>query len=103
MSDLNFTQGDNQPSIFGTLAVNGTAVDLTGATVKFQMRLATDRRFLVDASAVIVNPAAGAVRYDLADGDMATAGECVARWQVTFPGGDVQHSEPENTITVEPA
>jgi hypothetical protein len=103
LSDLSFIQNDTAPSIFGTLAINGVAVNLTSASgVKFQMRLATDRRFTVDAAAVVVTPAAGAVRYDWAAGDLATAGDYVARWQVTFGDGSIQHSEPENTITIDP-
>jgi len=103
VADLVFTQFDTQPSIFGTLTISGTAVDLTGALgVRFQMRLATDRRLLVDSAAVVTNAAAGAVRYDWAAGDLATAGDCVSRWEVTFSDGSKEHSEPENTITVEP-
>lgn len=101
MSDLTFVAGDDAPSIFGTLAVNSVVVDLTGASVRFQMRLVTDRRFSVDAAAAIVAPTEGTVRYDWVDGDLTTPGEYVSRWQVTFPDTTVQHSEPENTITVD--
>lgn len=103
MSDLTFVQSDDAPSVFGTLAINGVVLNLAGATVRFQMRLATDRRFSVDAAATVVTPSAGAVRYDWAVGDLAVAGDYIARWRVTFADGTVQHTEPENTITIDPA
>ena len=104
MSDLNFVQNDTAPSIFGTLTVLGTPVDLTGAQgVRFQMRNVSSGRYTVDAPATVVTAAAGAVRYDLEDEDLRQPGAFIARWQVTFSDGSVQHSEPENTITVDPA
>jgi hypothetical protein len=30
-------------------------------------------------------------------------GDFVSRWRVVFPGGRIEHTEPENTITVDPA
>lgn len=104
MSDLEFVVGDTQPSIFGTLTINGVAVDLTSATsVNFQMRQSIDRRFSVDAGATIVDRPTGAVRYDWADGDLALAGDFVGRWQIAWNDGTIQHSDPTNGITVAPA
>jgi len=101
MSDLTFVAGDDAPAIYGTLAIDGVVIDLTGATVKFQMRPVTDRRFVIDSAAAVVTPTAGAVRYDWLTGDLATPGEYVSRWEITFADTSVQHSEPENTITVD--
>lgn len=103
MSDVTFTAGDTSPSLFGTLTINGEVLDLTGATVKFQMRFANDGRYVVNADAVVVTAAAGAVRYDWAEGDLAQPGEFASRWQITYSDLTVQHSEPENTITVDRA
>ena len=103
MADVTLVQGDTQPSIYGTLTVGGMVLDLTGATVKFQMRLTSEYRYLVDAAATVLSPTAGTVRYDWSDGDLATPGDYIARWEVVFADSTVQHSEPENTITVEAA
>lgn len=104
MSDLTFIAGDTGPAVFGTLAINGTAVNLaTADEVRFQMRRVGEFRFTVDAVATVLVPAAGTVMYDWAEGDLAVAGDYVSRWEITFNDTSVQHTEPENTITVEAA
>lgn len=104
MADLTFVQYDTAPTIFGTLVADSAPLDLTSATsVRFQMRQANSFRYVIDAAATIVTPAAGAVRYDLVNGDLDNAGSFIARWEVHFSDGSVQHSEPENTVTVDPA
>ena len=101
MADVEFVRGDNGPSLNGTLTdQTGAPVDLTSASVLFQMRLTDDRRFTVNSTAVIVNATAGTVRYDWAAGQLDIAGDYEAQWQVTFPGGSVQTTDPANTITV---
>ena len=102
MSDLSFTAGDTAPSVVGTLTnPDGTAFDLTDCSVRFQMRLLTDRRFTVDAAATITNETGGLVRYDWAAGDLATPGDYESRWRIAFLGGEIEHTLPANTITVE--
>lgn len=101
MSELTFIATDTAPSLAGALAnADGTPFNLTGCTVRFQMRLLTDRRWLVDAAAVVVSPTAGTVRYDWADGDLSTPGEMESRWRIVFGDGSIEHTEPANTITV---
>lgn len=102
-SDLTFTQGDTSPSVFGFLTNDdGTAFDLTNASVRFQMTSTLDRRFTVNSPASIVGSAAlGAVRYDWAAGDLATVGDYTSKWKITFLDGGIEHTRPGNTITVE--
>jgi len=101
LADLSFVSSDDQPSIFGTLAVNGEVLDLTDAdSVRFQMRPALDRRLSLDAEAVFVTRALGAVRYDWTPGDLAIPGDYVMRWEIRWNDGSTQHSDPENTISV---
>lgn len=104
MSDITFVQGDEAPSLTGNLThADGTVYVLTDITVRFQMRLLIDRRWAVDAPAVIVDAATGRVRYDWAAGDLGVAGEYTGRWQLTFLDGSIEHTNPINTITVAPA
>lgn len=88
---------DVLPSIQASLTSGGTAVDLTGATVKFIMR-AADANFApsngtakINTTAVIVSPAtSGVVRYDWATQDTDSPGNYVAEWQVTFTDSKVE-------------
>lgn len=103
MADLTFVTTDTAPSVYGTLTdTAGSPIDLSDplTTVRFQMRLTADSRFAVDDAAVIVNGATGSVRYDFVSGGVPSIGNYVARWQITFPDGTVQHSDPPNTIAV---
>lgn len=101
MSDLTFGQYDTQPSIFGTLT-NISEADLSAATVRFQMRLVTDRRYWIDAAAVVVDAALKQVRYDFVPGDLSVPGDYMSWWLVTFLDATTEHSLPANTITVSP-
>lgn len=101
MSDLQLVQGDTAPSVFGHLTnTDGTDKDLTGCTVRFQMRSAIDRRFAVNAIATIIGMTTGDVRYDWSPGDLAEVGDFLTRWQITYSDNTVEHTDPENTLTV---
>src|SRR5690242_1073580 len=109
MSEVQAVVSQTGPSLFGTLTqADGTPYDLTGATVRWQMRPAIDRRFSVDASAVVVDAAAGEVRYDWADGDLAYPGgstgftDYIGHWRILAGDGTVIYSVPENTVTLSP-
>ena len=103
MSDLSLPAGDTAPVLVGTITnADGTAYDLTGCTVRFQMRLSTDFRFTVDASAAITSATGGLVQYTWMSGDLATPGDYVSRWQIyRTSDGTVEHTTPSNSIVVE--
>ncbi len=105
MADVFYVLGDTAPSVFGALTnLDGTPFDLTDATVRFQMRRANDRRFKVDAVAVIVGaPADGEVRYDWQTGDLDTADDYVCHWRIVFLDNTIEHTYPANSLTVAPA
>lgn len=103
---LVFVQGDTAPSINATLHLEDdptTVVDLTPSNVtgvRFQMRKADDRKFTVNASAVVVDGQLGQVRYDWGANDLATPGSYLAQWEVTYVGGRIQTTAPEVALTV---
>ena len=89
---LVWTVGDRNPSITETITSGGAAVDLTGYTVRFKMRaIDAPAVFKVDAAAVLVNAAAGQVRYDWAAGDVDTEGFFLVSWEATAGDGKKQH------------
>jgi len=90
---------NRSPSLLDTITSDGVAVDLTGSTVKFQMRLVGSTTLKVDTAATVVTPAAGTVRYDWALVDVNTSGYYTGWWHVTLPGGNVQDT-PEFLVEI---
>ena len=104
MSDLSIVSGDTAPALIGTITnADGTAYDLTGCTVRFQMRLLNDYRWTVDAAATVTSASGGLVSYSFSASDTATPGDYESRWRIyRTSDGTIEHTEPANTITVDP-
>jgi hypothetical protein len=77
---------NRQPPLTGQILTDGVPVNLTGATVKLQMRAVNSATLKVDAAAVVDVAATGSVHYDWAAADVDTAGYYVAWWRVTAGG-----------------
>jgi hypothetical protein len=101
--ELVFVQGDTGPDIAAVLHVQGntsTVIDLTGATVRFQMRKPDDRKFTVDAPATIQDADAGDVVYQWSPNDLAVEGDYHVQWEITFSNGRVQTTATPGLIRV---
>lgn len=80
--------GDTLPWIEAVLEDAVGPVVLTGASVRFKMRLqGTTTPLKVDAAAVIDAAAAAEVHYAWLSADTDTAGIYEAEWEVTLPSG----------------
>lgn len=89
---MKFVQGDTGPDVIGVIHAEGDASDLedlTGCTVRFQMRKSDDKRFTVNAPAAITNAAGGEVTYQWAANDLAVPGVYEAQWEITYADGSV--------------
>lgn len=88
--DFAIKQGDTLPALLDTLTyTDGTAADLTGATVTFVMRSLTAVGPATNAAATILAPTLGTISYTFTAQDTANAGMFMANWVVTFPGGSM--------------
>ena len=103
MADYEAKQGDTAPAWTDTLTYSdGTAANLTGASVSFVMRARSQNAPVTNATATIVNPTAGTVSYTPTAADTAIAGLYTANWVVTFSGPTVIQTWPtDGYLTVE--
>lgn len=96
MPDAEFyiRQNDTASPITATLTDEaGAAIELTGATIKFQMAPIQGGAVKVSATATNLDtgPAnRGQVSYQWTTGQTDTAGLYLGEWQVTFAGGAKQ-------------
>ena len=95
-------QNDTSPSILATLQdAEGSAVDLTGAGVRFHMRSMTLNQTVVDAAAVIVTDLSGEVRYNWDAADTASVGSYQAEFEVTYADGSIETFPNDSFIRVD--
>jgi 5-hydroxyisourate hydrolase-like protein (transthyretin family) len=95
-------QNDTSPAMLATLQnASGTAIDLTGASVRFHMRTVNGSASVVSAAATIVTAASGIVRYSWAAGDTATVGTYQAEFQVTYADATIETFPNDSYISVQ--
>lgn len=90
---LTFVTGNTRPAILGVIHEEGdpdAVIDLTGCTVRFQMRKEDDRRFTVNAAAQIIDADTGAVKYQWATNDLNVPGIYLVQWEVSFADTSTQ-------------
>ena len=89
-SRFNIKQNDTSPAIQITcLDSDSTAIDVTGASVRFLMR---DKDGTVKVTGVgeVVTPTAGVIKYDWAAADTDTSGGYEAEFEVTYADGTIE-------------
>jgi hypothetical protein len=80
---------------------NGTAVNLTGASVSFHMRAVGSTQTKVDSAATIVTAASGLVRYNWTAQNTNTVGSYQAEFQVTHADGSIETFPNDGYIPVQ--
>lgn len=100
MTTIYIKRDDTQPDIEATLQYDdGSAIDLSGATVKFIMA-SQSGTVKVNTTATVVDAVAGKVKYQWQTGDTDTAGTYYAEFEVTFPGGKKLTVPNQNHLVV---
>lgn len=102
-ADFTVKANDTEPSIQATLTSGGSPIGLTGSTVKFILADKTSGAVKVNAAAVVVDAAAGIVRYDWdgVAGDTDTPASYQAEWEITDSDGGVRTVPTTTYITVD--
>lgn len=101
MSTFYIKQNDTAPSIAALLKnPSGSAINLTGATVRFNMKSQSGTLLVDNATAVVVDESTGNVRYDWALGDTALAGNNYAEFEITYSDGGVETVPNDGYIRV---
>lgn len=101
MRDTHYLKrGDTSPSLL--YALDPATVDLTGATVRFNMRASEGGAVKVNRAAAVIVTATGTptVRYDWLAGDVDTAAIYEAEFEVTYAGGAVETFPNDSFIRV---
>jgi hypothetical protein len=81
-------QGDTRPYLRRTLKdADGTAIDLTSATVRFHMN--SGDQSIVDAAATVITAASGIVEYRWQSGDTDIVGLHKAEFEITLSDATV--------------
>ena len=76
-------------------------INVTGATVKFNMRNASDNTVKIDnGSVTTVSSTSGRVKYSFSAADTDTAGNFDGEFEVTFVGGQVETFPNDGFIKV---
>jgi len=89
--DLNFTLQDS----------NGTAIDLTGSTIKLKVQQIGSTALKFEGMMTIVEAGEGKCKYQVQEGDFDTVGRHYAEIEVTFTTGQIL-TFPDIVIIVEP-
>jgi hypothetical protein len=94
-------QNDTSPAMLATLQdANGNAVNLTGSSVRFHMRLIGKSTVVVDETATIVTALSGVVRYDWSENDTEKKGSYQAEFEVTYADASIETFPNDGYISV---
>lgn len=100
MTDFQLPKGALLPLLTATLTDEVGPIDLTGTTVRFQMRAPGSSTLKVDAGASVTSAMNGVVTYTWQSGDTDTVGLWIAWFLVEFTLKDLYAPEPAMVIEV---
>jgi hypothetical protein len=103
MVDFSIPQGTELPQITATLTDENGPIDLSGGSVRLQMRApGTDQLTVLDANASVLNPAtAGRVSYQWIAGDTTHPRGLYVAWFLVDYAGVAQLEAPNPRLVIE--
>lgn len=97
---FNIKQNDTSPSLQAILKdASGTAISLTGASVRFHMK-ALDGTVKVDAAMTVTDNLNGVVQYDWQTGDTDTVGSYSVEFEVTYLDNTIETFPNNQNLTI---
>lgn len=101
MATFVIKQNDTSPSIEATLTnINGTAINITNASVRFHMKNMTNNNLVIDQAATIINGVGGIVRYNWQASDTQKIGIYSCEFEVTFLDNSIETFPNDEKIIV---
>lgn len=96
MADINLFAGETHEVYSFTWTVNGSALNLTGATVTvhFTPEPAGGTGFAGAGTLTVTNAASGTLTYAFATSDVASAGQWTMQFKAVFGDATVEYSRP---------
>lgn len=95
------TQGQTTPSLDAALIdSDGQVVNLTGATVNFELYELGGETLIFDQPGDVVDPVAGWVRYSWSPGETDTVGKYLGKFVVTYSNMTEQEFPEKRFIEV---
>jgi hypothetical protein len=101
MADVTLKRNDTRPLLDFQLRDARGPVDLTGATVMFQMRAVGGTQAKIERACEVLDAASGKVRYAWQASDTDTAGTWLAEFEVTFSDGAQATFPNDRHLTVQ--
>lgn len=100
MTSFSIPQDTLLPILTATLTDDNGPINLTGATVKFQMRLPGSTVLKVDTNAQIVSAVAGQVAYTWQTNDTNTPGLYIGWFLLSYGAAPLMAPNPQLVIEV---
>lgn len=99
---LSFYVSNTAPSLTVTIRRENVPIDLTGATVNFQMLLSGGTTLAVNSPCVILAPPVnGQVRYDWAPNDLSVVGNYLCNLKIVYANGTFENTETTSLVVMD--
>ena len=99
---LSFYVNNTAPSLTITIRRENIPIDLTGATVNFQMFPSGGTILTVSSPCVILAPPVnGQVRYDWGVSDLSVVGSYLCNLKITYENGTFENTETTSLVVLD--